>query len=240
LERNKFTAYPVLFHAVPPRTLIVQKDPALREAAAAALAQAGHAVVFAESVAQAEQVLRLHVPEAMLADLALPEGSMVSLIRAVRRDERTRGMTVVVLSARAGEDDKVLALEAGADDYVAAPFSSRELAARMESILRRRAEGALTIGALRLEPASYRVIAQGRDVALSPKEYRLLHVLMQSAGRVVTRAQLVDALKRDGSSLSERSIDAQINRLRRALAPHGCETAIETVPGIGYRVCGNR
>lgn len=220
------------------KTLVVQKDQAVREAVADALSRAGHEVRFAGSIGEAERALALARTEALVIDLALPGEPAVSLIRRLRSDARTRGMAIVVLSERSHEDLRILGFEAGADDYLAVPFSPREFSARMEAILRRRGHGAerpIELHGLSIDPARGAASAAGNELRLTPAEFRLLHFMMARAGRTLTRAQLVEHLRTNEAVVEERSVDTHINRLRRALAPSGHERLIQTVSGVGYR-----
>jgi two-component system phosphate regulon response regulator PhoB len=144
-----------------------------------------------------------------------------------------------MLSARAGEHDKILALESGADDYLTKPFNPRELLARMQAVLRRRiphvSNDAVQMAGLRLDPSTQRVIAGSRHVALGPVEFRLLNFLMHHPERVHTRSQLLDKVWGRHAVLDERTVDAHVGRLRNALQPSGHQEHIETVRGTGYR-----
>ena len=221
------------------KTLVVQKDHAVRESVAAALRDAGHELRFAGTIREAEEALAGASSEALIIDLALPGEPAVSLVRRLRSDPETRGMAIVVISERSNEDARVLGFAAGADDYLSVPFSARELAARMDAILRHRRHGAperpIEIEGLRLDPMRYSASASGRELDLTPGEFRLLLFMMGRAGRVLTRAQLLDHLRTNEAFVEERSVDAHINRLRRALAPTGHERLIQTVTGVGYR-----
>jgi len=162
----------------------------------------------------------------------------LSFARRLRADERTRELPILMLTARAMEQDKLSGLEAGADDYLTKPFSPKELAARIKAVLRRRApqlSGDLVeIEGLRLDPASYRVSAGERRLSLSPAEFRLLHFLMTHPGRVYSRTQLLDQVWGDHVYIEERTVDVHIRRLRKALEPSGHDRLIDTVRGAGY------
>ncbi|HEX2565952.1 MAG TPA: winged helix-turn-helix domain-containing protein [Burkholderiales bacterium] len=221
------------------KTLVVQKDPAVREAVAAALGRAGHELSFAGSVREAEQALSGTRCEALVIDLALPGESAVSLVRRLRSAAETRAMAILVVSERSTEDARLLGFEAGVDDYVGVPFSGRELAARMDAIFRRHGEAApgqaLEVRGLRIDPISFSASAGGRTLPLTRSEFRLLHFMMARAGRTLSRAQLLEHLRTNEALVEERSVDAHINRLRRALSASGHEALIQTVTGEGYR-----
>jgi two-component system phosphate regulon response regulator PhoB len=147
-----------------------------------------------------------------------------------------------MLTARVHEEDKVLGLDAGADDYVTKPFSPKELVARVRAVLRRRAPHlageAVEIGSLQLNPATHRVLADGQAIDLGPTEFRLLFFFMTHAERVYTRAQLLDEVWGDHVFIEERTVDVHIRRLRAALEPSGHHERVETVRGTGYRFRG--
>jgi two-component system phosphate regulon response regulator PhoB len=144
-----------------------------------------------------------------------------------------------MLTARTSEDDKLIGLDTGVDDYVTKPFSPRELNARIKTVLRRRGpqvtDIAVEAGGLKLDPASQRVIGNGQSLSLGPTEYRLLHFLMTHTERVYSRAQLLDHVCGDHVYVEERTIDVHIRRLRKALQDSGHDRLVETVRGAGYR-----
>jgi two-component system phosphate regulon response regulator PhoB len=162
----------------------------------------------------------------------------MAFTRRLRADERTRTLPILMLTARAMEQDKISGLEAGADDYLTKPFSPKELAARIKAVLRRRAPqlsgDAVEVEGLRLDPATKKVKVADRRVELSPSEFRLLHFLMTHPGRVYTRAQLLDHVWGDHVFIEERTVDVHIRRLRKALEPTGHQRLIDTVRGSGY------
>ncbi|MFN4064997.1 MAG: winged helix-turn-helix domain-containing protein, partial [Parazoarcus communis] len=146
---------------------------------------------------------------------------------------------VIFLTARADEVDRIVGLELGADDYVAKPFSPRELVARIKAVLRRRApqatEDPVELGGLRLDPETHRVSAGEQALSLGPTEFRLLHFLMTHPERVHSRAQLLDQVWGDHVFVEERTVDVHIRRLRCALEPSGHDALVQTVRGSGYR-----
>jgi two-component system phosphate regulon response regulator PhoB len=166
------------------------------------------------------------------------------LVRQWRQAARTRALPVIMLTARAEEADRVTGLDAGADDYLAKPFSTNELMARVRALLRRRApetlDAAVQVGDLRLDPATHRVTRVGaageQELRLGPTEFRLLHFLMTHPERVHSRSQLLDRVWGDHVFIEDRTVDVHVKRLRDALAPAGCAQLIETVRGVGYRI----
>jgi two-component system phosphate regulon response regulator PhoB len=145
-----------------------------------------------------------------------------------------------MLTARAGEADKISGLDAGADDYLTKPFSTNELMARIRAVLRRKApealDSAVAVGRLRLDPSTRRVSGGDVELKLGPTEFRLLHFLMAHPERVHSRAQLLDRVWGDHVFIEERTVDVHVKRLREALSPAHCAAMIETVRGAGYRL----
>ncbi|HRH71879.1 phosphate regulon transcriptional regulator PhoB [Zoogloea sp.] len=224
---------------MPATILLVEDEPAIQELIAANLMRAGHHVVRAADAETAQRIVRDALPDLILLDWMLPGMSGVEFARRLRSEERTRGIPLIMLTARGEEQDKVLGLESGADDYITKPFSPRELVARIKAVLRRRApettEDPVELGGLRLDPATHRLAAAGNPVTLGPTEFRLLHFLMTHPERVHSRAQLLDQVWGDHVFVEERTVDVHIRRLRCALEPSGHDSLVQTVRGSGYR-----
>lgn len=219
--------------------LVVEDEPAIQELIAVNLEHAGHHVIRARDAESALGFVKNALPDLMLIDWMLPGISGVALARQLRQDERTRGIPIILLTARSEEQDKVAGLEAGADDYVTKPFSPRELMARIKAVLRRRApqmtDDPVEVCGLRLDPSTHRVFGNQAPLDLGPTEFRLLHFLMTHAERVHSRAQLLDQVWGDHVFVEERTVDVHIRRLRKALEPTGHDRHVETVRGSGYR-----
>lgn len=220
--------------------LIVEDEPAIQELIATVLTIAGYKTMRSGDVDTALRMMRENQPDLVLVDWMLPGQSGIALIRILRADARTVDMPVIMLTARAADQDAVLALESGADDYITKPFSPREMVARIYAVLRRRAPqstmDAIDIGGLRLDPSSRQVSADGRLISLSPTEFRLLHFFMAQPDRVHTRASLLDKVWNMNTFLEERTVDAHVGRLRNAIGSGGHVANIETVRGLGYRL----
>jgi two-component system phosphate regulon response regulator PhoB len=225
---------------MPANILLVEDEPAIQELIAANLTRAGHHVLRAGDAESAQRLVRDALPDLILLDWMLPGASGLDFARRLRAEERTRGVPLIMLTARGQEHDKVLGLEAGADDYITKPFSPRELVARIKAVLRRRSpqttEDAVEIAGLRLDPATHRVSADSMPVSLGPTEFRLLHFLMTHAERVHSRTQLLDHVWGDHVFVEERTVDVHIRRLRSALEVSGHDRLIQTVRGSGYRL----
>ncbi len=219
--------------------LVVEDEPAIRELIGVNLRHAGYEPVFAGDAASARRQIDATLPDLVLLDWMLPDAPGIELARRLRAEARTRGLPIIMLTARAQEADRLSGFEVGADDYVTKPFSPRELLARVKALLRRASpastEDAVEIGGLRLDPKTYRVAGDGQVVNLSPTEFKLLHFMMKHPDRVHSRARLLDGVWGDHVFIEERTVDVHIRRLRLALQPTGHDRLVETVRGGGYR-----
>ncbi len=222
-----------------PRILVVEDEPAISELIAYNLEQAGQVPVLAESAEQALERIQEELPDLVLLDWMLPGQSGLELARRLRGDARTKRLPIIMLTARGDEEDKLRGLETGADDYVTKPFSVKELHARINAVLRRRApeitDDAVEYHGLTLDPAAHRVTGKGKELAMWPTEFRLLHFFLTHPERVYSRTQLLDQVWGDHVFIEERTVDVHIRRLRAALAPSGHEAYIHTIRGSGYR-----
>ena len=221
-----------------PRILIVEDEPAIAELIAVNLRHNGMSPVWTEDGDAAQREIDTVLPDAILLDWMLPGVSGVQLARRWRGDARTKGIPILMLTARSDEPDKVAGLDAGADDYITKPFSTQELLARIRAVLRRRApektQEAVALAGLTLDAAEHRVAWQGKALRLGPTEFKLLHFLMKHPERVHSRQQLLDRVWGDHVFLEERTVDVHVKRLREALGPAG--SLVETVRGAGYRM----
>ena len=219
--------------------LIVEDEKPIRDMIAFGLRRAGFTVSEAEDCSEARSRIADSRPDLMLVDWMLPDQSGLELTRAIKRNKETQDLPVILLTARAEEQDKVAGLEGGADDYVTKPFSPRELLARIQAVLRRSsptaAGEAIEAGVLKLDPVSHRVIAGEQTVSLGPTEYRLLQFFMEHPDRVYARSQLLDRVWGGNVYVEERTVDVHIRRLRKALEPFACDSLVQTVRGSGYR-----
>jgi two-component system phosphate regulon response regulator PhoB len=222
------------------RVLVVEDEAAIAELIVLNLRHAGHEVAVAATADEARREVDAVLPDVVLLDWMLPDRSGVSLSAQWRASPRTRGMAIIMLTARADEADKIAGLDAGADDYLTKPFSPKELLARIRAVLRRKAPEALEapveVGGLRLDPTTRRVTCGGVEVKLGPTEFKLLHFFMAHPERVHSRAQLLDKVWGDHVFIEERTVDVHVMRLREALAPAGCARMLETARGVGYRL----
>src|SRR4051812_7821569 len=172
--------------------LVVEDEPAIQELIAISLERAGYQSIRAPDAEQAIELVRDELPDMVLLDWMLPGMSGIEFARRLRGDRRTQDVPIILLTARADEQDKLAGLDIGADDYITKPFSPRELNARIKALLRRRAPQAtddvVESAGLRLDPVSHRVTGNGQPLALGPTEFRLLHFMMTHPERVYARA----------------------------------------------------
>jgi two-component system phosphate regulon response regulator PhoB len=221
------------------RILLVEDDAAIAEMVDAALVRNGFECTRAEDAAAASKVLAETHPALILLDWMLPGISGLELARRLRREEATRDIPIIMLTARCEETDTMAGFDAGVDDYVGKPFSVRELVARIRAVLRRSSSvsdgEAIEVDGLSLDPASHRVSANGATVRIGPTEFRMLKFFMEHQERVYTRGQLLDHVWGDNVYVEERTVDVHIRRLRKALGESGFDRFVQTVHGTGYR-----
>jgi two-component system, OmpR family, phosphate regulon response regulator PhoB len=219
--------------------LIVEDEPAIGEMVAFALRKAGMEPTHATDARGAQHAIMERVPDLILLDWMLPGMSGLELARRLRKEDLTREVPIIMLTARGEETDRVNGLDAGVDDYVVKPFSTRELLARIKAVLRRThgddGDGVIEVGGLRIDTAAHRVHAGEQTVQIGPTEYRLLHFFMTHAERVYTRSQLLDHVWGGSVYVEERTVDVHIRRLRKTLEPYRCDGLVQTVRGAGYR-----
>jgi DNA-binding response OmpR family regulator len=222
------------------RILIVEDDDGIRETLKYNLTTAGYAVSEARDGAIGLRLARTSRPDLILLDLMLPDGSGLDVLRELRP---TSSVPVIILSALSEEADRVVGLELGADDYVVKPFSAREVAARIRSVLRRagtpggeKPGDAVTVGDLHLDLARRTLTKEGVPIELSRKEFDLLAVLMRSAGSVVTRERLIDEVWDVNWFGSTKTLDVHVSSLRKKLGDEPAEPRyLHTVRGVGFR-----
>ena len=217
------------------RILVVEDEPAIAESVAYALGRDGFSVTLAATATSAMALA--DSVDLVVLDLMLPDGSGFDLITAWRK---TKHIPVIVLSSRDGEADRVVALEAGADDYVTKPFSPREVVARVRAVLRRSQAELSPLGApppISVDAATRRARANGSSLELTRVEFDVLACLLEQPGRVYSRIELIGRVWGDGFAITDRTIDSHVKALRKKVAEAGAEPGlIETVRGVGYRV----
>lgn len=221
-----------------PRVLIVEDEAPIAELIAVNLRHNGFQPTWAMDSETAQRELDAVLPDVILLDWMLPGESGLSLAKKWRKDTRTKSVPILMLTARGDEADRVAGLDAGADDYITKPFSTKEMLARIRAVLRRRAPeqagGSVAIGGLLLDASTHRVSYDGQMLRMGPTEFKLLHYFMKNAERVHSRGQLLDKVWGDHVFIEERTVDVHVKRLREALGAAG--VLIETVRGAGYRL----
>ena len=217
------------------RILIVEDEPAIAELIAINLRHAGFEVTIAGDAEQAQVAVDGILPSLVVLDWMLPGQSGHALARAWRAQPRTRELPIIMLTARADETDKVAGLDAGADDYLAKPFQTEELIARLRALIRRssgNASSELKAGDIRLDTRSGKVTKAGEPVKLTAQEYKLLSYLMHHKGKVVSRTELIEHIYDQDFDRDSNTIEVFVGRLRKKIGPD----RIETVRGLGYRL----
>lgn len=219
--------------------LIVDDEPAIRDMLKVALEIADFNCIEAKNAYEAQVAVTDHKPDLVLLDWMMPEVSGIELLRRWRQHEETANLPVIMLTAKAEEDNAVRGLDTGADDYISKPFSPRELASRIRALVRRTqpetSEDLIRMGDLSIDPVSRRAAINDQVVSLGPTEYRLLEFFMKHPDRAFTREQLLNKVWGPNVYIDERTIDVHIRRLRKALSIDGYENSIQTVRGFGYR-----
>ena len=218
--------------------LIVEDEPEIREMLHFSLSKAGFDIAEADSGEMALAYLDKTLPELIVVDWMLPGMSGVDLAKRLRKDELTKALPLLMLTARNEETDVLKSFDSGVDDYMSKPFSPRELVARIKALLRRAGvpdDEVIEASGISMELNSHRVTINGEAVNIGPTEYRLLELLMRNPDRVFERDQLLDRVWGRSSYIETRTVDVHILRLRKVLKPHGLERTVQTVRGVGYR-----
>ncbi len=221
-----------------PKVLLVEDEAPIREMMSLALSKVGYTIIEAEDAASARKRMLDDLPDIMVVDWMMPGESGIEFVRSVKSESLTKQIPVIMVTARAEEDDRVRGLEVGADDYMCKPFSPKELAARIKAILRRTnpqlTDAPIEVNGLRLEPDSHRVFANDKSLELGPTEFRILHFFVTHPERVYSRGQILDYVWGSNVYIEERTVDVHIRRLRKALTP-AYNGLVQTVRGAGYR-----
>lgn len=221
-----------------PLVLVVEDEPDIAELIMVNLRHNGFRPVWVASGEAAQAALESELPDVILLDWMLPGVSGLALAKRWRQSAYAKTIPILMLTARADEDDRVAGLDAGADDYIAKPFSTKELLSRIRAVLRRRApepvQEVLTVGALKLDAGAHQVSYAGQSLKLAPTEFKLLTYLMAYPQRVHSRAQLLDKIWGNQVYIEDRTVDVHVKRLRHALGD--AASMVETVRGVGYRM----
>lgn len=225
------------------KILVVEDEPDISKLVSYNLAQERFKVLTAEDGEQALQVIQREKPNLVVLDLMLPGLSGMEICKILRNQPETAKLPILMLTAKAGEADRIVGLEMGADDYLAKPFSPREMVARVRAILRRAniaasADGptAYDKGGLKIDFTTYEVIVRGKAAKLTLKEFELLRFLVQNPNRVLSRDQLLDRVWGGETYVTPRTVDVHIRRLRKAIEKDDSKPKwILTLRGVGYK-----
>jgi two-component system phosphate regulon response regulator PhoB len=219
--------------------LVVDDEAPIRDMLRIALEMADYSVMEAADAQDAHALIIDAKPDLVLLDWMMPGTSGIELARRLKRDDVTKDVPIIMLTAKGEEDNKVQGLEVGADDYITKPFSPRELVARLKAVLRRANAVSINepihVEGLCLDPISHRVTINDQPVQIGPTEYRLLEFFLTHQERVYTRSQLLDHVWGSNVYVEERTVDVHIRRLRKALTLEDHDRFIQTVRGAGYR-----
>lgn len=222
--------------------LIIDDEAPIRDMLVFALKPAGFELIEAESVQQAERKIAKKMPDLILLDWMLPGKSGIEFAKQLKLNKTTRDIPIIMLTAKAEEENKIKGLETGADDYITKPFSPRELIARIKSVLRRgplvSPEGMIQIQKLCVNTNAHTVTINQQIIELTPIEYKLLYFFITHLDRTYNREQLLDHVWGGENYIDERTVDVQIRRLRLRLKPHGYDHYLKTIRGVGYQFVG--
>lgn len=219
--------------------LLVEDDEALRKMLVLLLKSSGFHVLEAGDYPSALKQVEGNAFHLVLLDWMIPGGTGVQLVKYLRKSEKLRDIPIIMLTAKAAEDDQVQGFDAGADDYITKPFSNKELVVRIKALLRRvypEEKPKLQLNNLIVDLDSHRTFVDDIEVELGPTEYKLLCFLLQRVERVFTRDQLIDHIWGNETYIDDRTIDVHIGRLRKQLEINGAHKMVQTVRGAGYRL----
>lgn len=218
--------------------LLVEDEPSIAELLRFTMQGAGFATSIASDAAEARKLIAVALPHLVLLDWMLPDTSGLALLTEWRREARTAALPVIMLTAKGMEEDKVKGLNEGADDYVTKPFSPKELVARVQALLRRKApeigQQSLSYGLVGIDTERHRVTVDKEEIELDQAEFKLLRYLVAHPERIFSRAQLLDKVWGDHTFIEERTVDVHIMRLRKSLGV--AADYVKTVRGMGYKL----
>lgn len=220
------------------KILLVEDELAIREMMKFAFYKSDYVFLEAEDAEVAQVMIMKECPDLILLDWMLPGISGLELARRLKKNDISKEIPIIMLTARGEENDRVRGLDAGADDYVTKPFSPRELMARIKAVLRRVApeqNGIIELGGIRMDSEKHRLSVADKKFELGPTEYKLLYFFMTHPERVYNRSQLLDRVWGGDVYIEERTVDVHIRRLRKVLAEFNVAHLIQTVRGTGYR-----
>ena len=224
---------------MPANILIVEDESSILELISLNIHQAGFNPIRAINAEYANNIVKETIPDLIVLDWMLPGMDGIEFAKRLRANSETKSIPIIMLTAKADEENKIKGLNVGADDYLTKPFSPRELIARIKALLRRRSPELINepiiIDALVLDPGSHKVQVDNKKINIGPTEFKLLHFLMKNSDRVYSRNQILDKIWGNKSVIDDRTVDVHIKRLRAALKNSHYDRMIQTVRGSGYR-----
>lgn len=224
--------------------LIVEDEKPIRDMVFFALGNEGYSIIEAVDGKDAAEKLMLGNPDMILMDWMLPDVTGLELTRRIKRDEFTRDIPIIMLTAKTEERDKIDGLDSGADDYITKPFSIKELSARIRAVLRRTGakviDNKISYGVLKLDLDAHHLLIGGEKIEMGPTEFKLIEFFMTHPDKVYSRAQLLDYVWGRSKFVEERTVDVHILRLRKLLKPHDCHSMLHTIRGYGYRFIADK
>ncbi|MCH9743497.1 MAG: phosphate regulon transcriptional regulator PhoB [Gammaproteobacteria bacterium] len=219
--------------------LVIEDEVSIRSMVRFTLIKSNYDVLEAGDTKQAQNIIAKRLPDLILLDWMLPQQSGISYTKKLKNNEKTRDIPIIMLTAKVEEENKVLGLDSGVDDYVVKPFSPRELVSRIKAVLRRgpikQPDDTLIVRDLEIDTRSQRVTIKGEALKLGPLEYRLLAFMMAHQDRVYSRNNLLTHVWGNDAYVDERTVDVHIRRVRKQLEKFQYHTLIQTVHGAGYR-----
>jgi len=224
--------------------LIVEDEESILELIAINLHQSGFKPIRSLNAESADKLIHEQIPDLIILDWMLPRMSGIDFAKRLKSNTLTKKIPIIMLTAKNEEENMILGLNSGADDYLTKPFSPRELVARIKAVLRRKTpeliEEPIEINGLHLDPTNHRVRSNDNSIRIGPTEFKLLHFFMKNPERLFSRNHILDKVWGNKAEIEDRTVDVHIKRLRNSLSSEGKQKLIQTVRGIGYRFSENQ
>ena len=224
--------------------LIVEDEESILELIALNLHQSGFKPIRSLNAESADKLIHEQIPDLIILDWMLPRMSGIDFAKRLKSNTLTKKIPIIMLTAKNEEENMILGLNSGADDYLTKPFSPRELVARIKAVLRRKTpeliEEPIEINGLHLDPTNHRVRSNNNSIRIGPTEFKLLHFFMKNPERLFSRNHILDKVWGNKAEIEDRTVDVHIKRLRNSLSSEGKQKLIQTVRGIGYRFSENQ
>ena len=224
--------------------LIVEDEESILELIAINLHQSGFKPIRSLNAESADKLIHEKIPDLIILDWMLPGMSGIDFAKRLKSNALTKKIPIIMLTAKSEEENMILGLNSGADDYLTKPFSPRELVARIKAVLRRKApdliEEPIEINGLHLDPTNHCVRSNNNSIRIGPTEFKLLHFFMKNPERLFSRNHILDKVWGNKAEIDDRTVDVHIKRLRDSLSSEGKQKLIKTVRGMGYRFSENQ